>query len=181
MLYQRIIYNINSNLIELAVILGVILLIGIIIYILTSKFDIHKKRMMYLGLLTGLDSKQVLSFCAILVRLCCIIYTACTYSEVILLSLAIILLVDFVYIILNPKKIVFETLNISAQVVFLYFINVLKDYQIQVSSEKYVGAIIIILIIFIILYAVYFFLKGFESLVIKKKKGIVESEKGNNI
>ena len=180
-MYQRIIYNINSNLIELAVVLGIILLIGIVIYILTYKFDIHKKRMMYLGLLTGLNSRQVLSFCAILIRLCCIIYTACTYSEFIILSLAIIIVVDIVYMILNPKKIIFETLNISAQVIFLYFINVIKDYHIQVSTEKYVGSIIVILIIFIILYAIYFFLKGFESLVIKKERNKVEDEKRNNI
>ena len=180
-MYQRIIYNINLNLIELAVVLGVILLLSVIIYILTTKADIHKKRMMYLGLLTGLDNKQVLSFCAILVRLCCIIYTAFTYSEVILISLAIILVVDIVYILLNPSKIIFESFNISAQLVFLYFINVLKDYQIQIGSERYVTQIIIILTIFIILYSTYFFLKGFEGLIIKKKKGKRKDEKRNNI
>ena len=167
---QSTIYNININLKELALFLGVILLLGIAIYALTSKFDIHKKRAMYLGLLTGLNTHQIISLCAIIIKLFCIIYSACTYTEYILLGLAIILVVEVIYIILNPKKLFFETINTAAQIIFLYLINVLRTYQIQVSNEMNVEQITVILIIFIILYAIYFFLKGLEDLVATKNK-----------
>lgn len=165
---ERTIYNINLNLKELAIFLGAILLIAIIIYILMQKFDIHKKKSAYLGLLTGLNSYQICVLCAITIRLFCIIYSACTYTDVILLSLSLILGVEIIYIILNPKKMIFEIINTVAQTILLYCINVLKNYQIEVSNEMYISQIIVVLIIFIILYAIYFFLKGFEDLINEK-------------
>ncbi len=168
---QRTIYNINLNLKELAIFLGFMLVVAIVVFIMLQKFDIHKKRIAYVGLLTGLQNYQILTLCAITIRLFCIIYSAVTYTDVILLSLAIILVVDIIYILLNPKKIVFEIINISAQIIFLYFINVLKSYQLEVSNEMYISQIIVVLTVFIILYAIYFFLKGFEDLV--KKTSVI--------
>ena len=162
---QRTIYNINLNIKELSIFLGFMLLVAILIYVMLSKFDIHKKRIAYIGLLTGLNNYQILTLCAITIRLFCIIYSAVTYTDVILLSLAIILVVDVIYILLNIKKIVFETINTVAQIIFIYFINILKSYQIEVSNEMYVSQVIIVLIVFIILYTIYFFLKGFEDLI----------------
>ena len=162
---QRTIYNINLNIKELSIFLGFMLLVAILIYVMLSKFDIHKKRIAYIGLLTGLNNYQILTLCAITIRLFCIIYSAVTYTDVILLSLAIILVVEVIYILLNIKKIVFETINTVAQIIFIYFINILKSYQIEVSNEMYVSQVIIVLIVFIILYTIYFFLKGFEDLI----------------
>ena len=162
---QRTIYNINLNIKELSIFLGFMLLIAILMYAMLSKFDIHKKRIAYIGLLTGLNNYQILTLCAITIRLFCIIYSAVTYTDVILLSLAIILVVEVIYILLNIKKIVFETINTVAQIIFIYFINILKSYQIEVSNEMYVSQVIIVLIVFIILYAIYFFFIWFEDLI----------------
>ncbi len=164
---QRTIYNINLNLKELAIFLGFMLLVAIVVYAMLQKFDIHKKRVAYIGLLTGFNNYQILTLCTITARLFCIIYTAVTYTDVILLSLAIILVVNIAYIVLNPKKIIFEVINIFAQIIFLYFINVLKSYQLEVSNEMYISQVIIVLTVFIILYAIYFFLKSFEDLIKK--------------
>lgn len=178
---QRTIYNINLNLKELAIFLGFMLVVAIAIYIMLQKFDIHKKRVAYIGLLTGFSNYQILTLCAITIRLFCIIYSALTYTDVILISLALILVVDIVYIFLNPKKIVFEAINIFAQIIFIYLINVLKGYQLEVSNEMYISQIIIVLTVFIILYAIYFFLKGFEDLVKRTKiNSIEEKEKKKN-
>lgn len=178
---QRTIYNINLNLKELAIFLGFMLVVAIAIYIMLQKFDIHKKRVAYIGLLTGFSNYQILTLCAITIRLFCIIYSALTYTDVILISLALILVVDIVYIFLNPKKIVFEAINTFAQIIFIYLINVLKGYQLEVSNEMYISQIIIVLTVFIILYAIYFFLKGFEDLVKRTKiNSIEEKEKKKN-
>lgn len=176
---QRTIYNINLNLKELAMFLGFMIIVAIVVYIMLQKFDIHKKRVAYIGLLTGLSNYQILTLCAITVRLFCVIYTAVTYTDVILLSLTLVLVVDVAYIILNPKKIIFETINIFAQIIFLYFINVLKSYQLEVSNEMYISQMIIVLTVFIILYAIYFFLKNFEDLIKKTKVIKNESKEGN--
>lgn len=176
---QRTIYNVNLNLKELAMFLGFMLIVAIVVYVMLQKFDIHKKRIAYIGLLTGLSNYQILTLCAITARLFCIIYSAVTYTDVILLSLAIILVVDIVYIILNPKKILFEIINIFAQVVLLYFINVLKSYQLEVSNEMYISQVIIVLTVFIILYAIYFFLKNFEELI--RKTNVVNNSSRKEI
>ena len=173
---QRTIYNINLNINELAIFLGFMLLVAIIIFVLLQKFDIHKKKIAYIGLLSGLNNFQILTLCTITIRLFCIVYSAVSYTDVILLSLAIILVVDIIYILLNPKKVIFETINIFAQIILIYFINVLKNYQIEVSNEMFVSQVIIVITVFIILYAIYFFLKAFEDLIrktnyIRKKRG----------
>lgn len=169
---QRAIYNMNLNMKELAIFLGFMLVVGIILYLLMQKFDIQKKRSIYLGLLLGFSNYQIIVLCIITIRLFCIIYSACTYTDVILLSLAIVLVVEVAYIILNPKKIIFETINCIAQIIFLYFLNVLRNYQIEVSREMFISQVIIVLTIFIILYAIYFFLKGFEDLIKKNGKRV---------
>lgn len=173
---QRTIYNINLNLKELAIFLGFMLLIAIIAIIALQKFDIHKKRVAYIGLLTGLTNYQIITLCTITIRLFCIIYASLTYTDVILITLVLILVVDVIYILLNPKKIIFEIVNICAQVIFIYLINVLKGYQIQVVKEMYISQVIIVLTVFIILYAIYFFLKGFEDLVKKTTPNSIEKE-----
>ena len=75
----------------------------------------------------------------------------------------------------KPSKILFELVNITAQIVLIYFTNVLKTYRIQVGNGQYIEQIIIILIGIVIIYSVYFFLKNFEDLI--SKKGEKRNEK----
>ncbi len=178
---QRTIYNINLNLRELAIFLGLMLAFAIIIYIAMQKFDIHKKRIAYIGLLTGLTNYQILTLCTLTVRLFCIIYSSIIYIDEIVLSLMLILAIGIVYIVLNPKKILFETINIFAQIIFIYLINVLQGYQLEVSNEMYISQVIIIIKVFIILYAIFFFLKGFEDLVKNTTHNSIEKEKQKQI
>ncbi len=167
---EEAIYSISNNFTQVIIFLGLILLIGLVIYIITGKFDIHKKRIMYCGLLTGLNKRQILTLCAILIRTFCIIYSVLTYNRVILVSLIMILISDIIYMILTPKKILFETINIIAQIIFIYLINVLKTYKIEISNDMYVGQITLVLSVFMIIYSTYFFLKNFEETIRRKKK-----------
>ena len=132
---EEAIYSISNHFTQLIVFLGFVLLLGIIIYIMTGKFDIHKKTSMYCGLLTGLNKKQILALCVILIRTFCIIYAVTIYSKNIGLSLVTIFLIDCIFILLSPKKILFEGINIIAQLIFIYLINVLKTYGL---SFKYI-------------------------------------------
>ena len=75
----------------------------------------------------------------------------------------------------KPSKILFELVNITAQIVLIYFTNVLKTYRIQEGHGQYIEQIIIILIGIVIIYSVYFFLKNFEDLI--SKKGEKRNEK----
>ena len=167
---EEAIYSISNHFTQLIVFLGFVLLLGIIIYIMTGKFDIHKKTSMYCGLLTGLNKKQILALCVILIRTFCIIYAVTIYSKNIGLSLVTIFLIDCIFILLSPKKILFEGINIIAQLIFIYLINVLKTYTLEISNDMHVEQISIVLSAFMIIYTVYFFLKNFEEIIRKKEK-----------
>ena len=167
---EVILYNISKNLIPVSIFLAFIFIVGLAIYIFTRKFDIHKKTIRYFGLLTGLNNRQIIVLASIIIRTFMLIYTVCIYKSSILDYMVMILLIDIVYMILVPKKIIFETINITAQLILVYFINMLKTYRIEVSSEMYVEQIIIILSSFIIFYSVYFLLKNFEELITEKRR-----------
>ena len=79
--------------------------------------------------------------------------------------------------VLTPKKIIFETINITAQLILIYLINVLTTYRIEISNDMYVGQVVIFLSLLMILYTIYFFLKNFEELIRRKQKGKLKNEK----
>lgn len=167
---EETIYSISNHFTQLIVFLGFVLLLGIIIYIMTGKFDIHKKTIMYCGLLTGLNKRQILALCAILIRTFCVIYAVTIYSKNIGFNLVAIFLIDCIFILLSPKKILFEGINIIAQLIFIYLINVLKTYTLEISNDMHVEQISIVLSAFMVIYTVYFFLKNFEEIIRKKEK-----------
>lgn len=167
---ELILYNISKNLIPISICLALVLFLGVVIYIFTKKFDIHKKTIHYFGLLTGLNNRQIIVLSSIIIRTFMLIYTVCIYKSSILDYMVMILLIDIVYMILVPRKIIFETINITAQLILVYFINMLKTYRIEVSNEMYVEQIIILLSSFIIFYSVYFLLKNFEELITEKRR-----------
>lgn len=174
---EETIYSISNHFIQLIVFLGVVLLLGLIIYIMVSNFDIHKKRIRYCGLLTGLNQKQTLTLCVIFMRTFCIIYAVSVYTKNILFNLILILMIDLIYILLTPKKVIFESINLIAQLILIYLINILRTYQLEISNDMYVGQVATILSVFMVLYTIYFFLKNFEELIRKKQKGKRKHEK----
>ena len=99
-----------------------------------------------------------------------IIYTSLIYRNDITEFLILIFFADIVYMILKPKKIIFELINITTQTILIYFTNVLKTYRIEVSNEMFVEQIIIILIGISVMYSIYFFLRNFEELIDKEAK-----------
>lgn len=76
-----------------------------------------------------------------------------------------------IFIIMNPKKAIFEIINIIAQCIVIYFVRILNDYRIEISNENYVLQVEIALTIFLGIYTSYFLLKNIEDIVAVKKKG----------
>ena len=155
---EAILYYVSANYTLVISFIAIIFGIGIYIFSVTNNYDINKKSIRYCGLLTGFSKKEIL-----------ILYTALIYKKDITSLLILILFSDFIYIILKPKKAFFEIVNILAQVILIYFINVLKTYRIEISDGMFVGQVIIILIGIIIIYSIYFFLRNFEELIKKEQ------------
>ena len=166
---EAILYNLGNILTPIIIFLGIVLFIGIIIYIITAKFDIHKKSIRYCGLLSGFNNKQIIILSAIMIRTFLELYLVFRYGENVYIYLAMIFFVDLVYIVLLHKNILFELINIIAQIIILYLINTLKEYSIEIIDQMYLTQVIIVLMIFITLYSIYFALKNFDNLLSEKK------------
>lgn len=174
---EAILYNLGNILTPIIIFLGIVLLIGIIIYIITAKFDIHKKSIRYCGLLSGFNNRQIIILSAIMIRTFLVLYLAFRYEENVYIYLAMIFFVDLVYIVLMHKNILFELINIIAQIIILYLVNTLKEYSIEIIDQMYLTQVIIVLMIFLTLYSIYFALKNFENLLAEKKNTKVAKPK----
>ena len=173
---EPIMYNISKSMILIIIFFILIMVLGIISYFSTRKFNIHKKRVMFIGMLARLNKRQIIMLSSILIRTYLIIFCALYYSSNIFIYLLMIAIAEAVYIIFNIKKAIFETINTIAQIILLYIINVLVNYRIEIANEKFVMQIQIILSIFIIMYAIYFLFKNFEEIItihktVKDNKG----------
>ena len=167
---EAILYYVSKNYSVLILFLTLVFSVGIYIYTVTQKFNIHKKSTRYCGLLTGLSNREIIILSSLIIRTYMIIYTSLIYRNDITEFLILIFFADIVYMILKPKKIIFELINITTQTILIYFTNVLKTYRIEVSNEMFVEQIIIILIGISVMYSIYFFLRNFEELIDKEAK-----------
>lgn len=174
---DTILYELSKVAWVLPIFLGIILLLSFIMYLVTKKFDIHKKSVMVSGMFMGLSNKQIIMIISIFIRTFLVIFTACVYSKSILLYLLMIAISSIIFAVLNFKKAILEIVSTSAQIIALYLINILTSYMIEESNDTYVLVIKICLIVFLIVYAVYFFLKNFEDIITNHKRRTVDERR----
>ena len=174
---DTILYELSKVAWVLPIFLGIILLLSFIMYLVTRKFNIHKKSVMVSGMFMGLSNKQIIMIISILIRTFLVIFTACVYSKNILLYLLMIAISSIIFAILNYKKAILEIVSTVAQIIALYLINILTSYMIEESNDPYVLVIKICLIVFLIVYATYFFLKNFEDIITNHKRRTVDERR----
>lgn len=174
---DTILYELSKVAWVLPIFLGIILLLSFIMYLVTKKFNIHKKSVILSGMFMGLSNKQIIMIISILIRTFLVIFTACVYSKNILLYLLMIAISSIIFAILNYKKAILEIVSTVAQIIALYLINILTSYMIEESNDPYVLVIKICLIVFLIVYATYFFLKNFEDIITNHKRRTVDERR----
>lgn len=174
---DTILYELSEVAWVLPIFLGIILLLSFIMYLVTKKFNIHKKSVILSGMFMGLSNKQIIMIISIFIRTFLVIFTACVYTKNILLYLLMIAISSIIFAILNYKKAILEIVSTIAQIIALYLINILTSYMIEESNDPYVLVIKICLIIFLIVYAIYFFLKNFEDIITNHKRRTVDERR----
>lgn len=174
---DTILYELSKVAWVLPIFLGIILLLSFIMYLVTKKFNIHKKSVILSGMFMGLSNKQIIMIISIFIRTFLVIFTACVYTKNILLYLLMIAISSIIFAILNYKKAILEIVSTIAQIIALYLINILTSYMIEESNDPYVLVIKICLIIFLIVYAIYFFLKNLEDIITNHKRRTVDERR----
>ena len=117
---DTILYELSKVAWVLPIFLGIILLLSFIMYLVTKKFNIHKKSVILSGMFMGLSNRQIIMIISILIRTFLVIFTACVYSKNILLYLLMIAISSMVFAILNYKKSILEIVSTIAQIIALY-------------------------------------------------------------
>ena len=174
---DTILYELSKVAWVLPIFLGIILLLSFIMYLVTKKFNIHKKSVILSGMFMGLSNKQIIMIISIFIRTFLVIFTACVYTKNILLYLLMIAISSIIFAILNYKKAILDIVSTIAQIIALYLINILTSYMIEESNDPYVLVIKICLIIFLIVYAIYFFLRNFEDIITNHKRRTVDERR----
>ena len=174
---DTILYELSKVAWVLPIFLGIILLLSFIMYLVTKKFNIHKKSVILSVMFMGLCKKQSIMIISVFIRTFLVIFTACVYTKNILLYLLMIAISSIIFAILNYKKAILEIVSTIAQIIALYLINILTSYMIEESNDPYVLVIKICLIIFLIVYAIYFFLRNFEDIITNHKRRTVDERR----
>ena len=179
---EYLMYNLTEYLMLTLVYFIITMVISLVVYGSTEKINIHRKITRYFGLISALKNKQIAMFCGILIRTVLITYSVIIHQPDIVTVIIMIILADLIYIIL--KKSIFEVINICPQICLIYFINILQEYQIEVSKANYVFQIQMILTIILLVYMSYFYIKDFVGILtdrkIQESKNILKKEKRIN-
>ena len=173
---EIVLYQLTKNSKVLIAFLSVMLLLFFTLLIKVRK--LNNKNIKLHGIFMHFSNIQIILLGAIIIRTFYIIYSSIFYDNNIFIYLTIIIITSLIYIILKPKKIIFESISLAIQVVLIYFIHILQEYQINVGQEKYVLMMIISLIILAISYSIYGFFRNFEEIIKVKGRSYV-SKKAN--
>lgn len=143
------------------------LIIGIIFYIKTDSFKGTPTEIKLYGMLSSMRNIDAIILAFSMIQITVICYAAIA-KEIDLKTYGIIIAITSAILILyNIKSLLIELLSLGAQIVAIYFNQMLFKYRIQVTDDIAVRIIQAVLIIFIILYAIYSFLLHIESITKK--------------
>lgn len=156
-----------SNIIVIFLI--VTMLSGLVLYFKTRNFSGTKSEIKLYGIFSGMENIDVIILAFSMIQFIVILYAAIIKQVDIKLYGILIAFISAIIILYRLRNILLELFSLVAQVVAIYFNQMLYQYRIEVEDNFSIKLIQVVLIIFIILYAVYSFLVHIESIVKKNK------------
>lgn len=156
-----------SNIIVIFLI--VTMLSGLVLYFKTRNFSGTKSEIKLYGIFSGMENIDVIILAFSMIQFIVICYAAIIKQVDIKLYGIIIAFISAIIILYRLRNILLELFSLVAQVLAIYFNQILYQYRIEVEDNFSIKLIQVVLIIFIILYAIYSFLVHIESIVKKNK------------
>ena len=163
-----------------------IFVIGLFAYIAMRNFRQSSKfKVMFYGLFLGLKNIDIIKLSLVIMKTFLVFYTTMiTNEDMVFISIIMVIIISIIYIILSPKKIVYETTSTFMQVAMLYFIYIINNYTVEVEDTYVIFMIRVSLIVFVMILATYFLLRNIDNVVefrwnkefSKKRKEIENAE-----
>lgn len=166
---EAIAFRINNEIEFIIFTIMAITLLGYVFFFITKNENTINKHIKLYGLLINLRNIDVLVLSIGILKLLVTIYCACNISKDIFGFIAIIIMLEILFILYNYRRVIFEVISNVGIIVILYFINILQTYELEVETNKYVMLIRITLIVFTVLYAIYIFIANLDDIVKKNK------------
>jgi len=144
-----------------------IFVLGFFTYIMMRNFRQDSRlKVGFYGLFLGLKNIDIIKLSIVIIRIFLVFYSLMVITkEKVFISLIMISLLTFIYIILEPKKFINEIVCTIMQIVMIYFVYTINSYMIEIEYSTIILMIKICLIIFTILLATYFWLKNMAHIV----------------
>ena len=154
--------------------------IGIGCFILMSNFSQEKRgKILFYGLFFHMNTVDVLKMSSMLVKSFLAIYaTIAIEQEKIFISLIIMFLLTMLYIVLAPKRFVYEIVTTAVNAGFIYFIYLINNYSIEVENSLIILMINISFILFVLVFTTYLFFREIDIITVDREiKNIKKEEK----
>lgn len=155
----------------------VTMLSGLVLYFKARNFSGTKSEIRLYGIFSGMNNIDVIILSFSMMQFIVICYAGIVKQVDIKLYGIIIAFLSTIIILYRLRNVLIELFSLGAQIVAIYFNQMLYQYRIEVEDNMVVKAIQFVLIIFIILYATYSFLVHIESIV-KKNKNVRRNKSG---
>ena len=164
---ELVLYYIKESSSLLISFLILIFILGIIMYLSIRKFRQGSKvKVGTYGLFLGLKNIDIVKLSIIISKTFLAVYsTMITDKVMVYISILMLIILTFIYIILSPKKLVYETVYTFMEIVLIYFIFTINNYMVEVEFSIIILMIKICLIIFVLVMSTYLLLKNFNNLV----------------
>lgn len=170
---EKILFKVSQNAWVILILLFFLLSVSIVINILTRKLKINSTSVSIYGLLLGLSNRDIFMISLITIKTVLVICNVWRYyTEEIMISAAMILIISVLYMLIcgSIKGILFELISSMAQVIAVLLVNELNGYLVEVNNSIYILFVKILISLFISIYAMYFFIKNFQDVIIKNNK-----------
>lgn len=164
---ELVLYYIKESASLLISFLILIFILGIFAYLSMRNFRQDSKlKVGFYGLFLGLKNVDIIKLSIVIIRIFIVFYSIMVVTrEKVFIGLIMIGLLSLVYIILAPKKFIYESVATLMEIVMVYFVYIINGYMTEIEYSSIILMIKVCLIVFTILLSTYFLLRDINSIV----------------
>lgn len=135
--------------------------LGIFAYMAMRNFRQDKKsKVFFYGLFLGLKNMDILKLSTVVIKSFLVVYATIVLEDTLMwMCLIMITILTVIYIICEHRRVIYELVCSSLQIVMIYFIYTLNNYMIEIENTSLILMIRTCLIVMVIILTAYLFFR----------------------
>ena len=136
---------------------------GICFYYMRDFSQEKKSKVILYGLLLQMSNTDIIRISTIIIKAFTVIYGAIILNQTqIIICLIVMILLTIIYCFCSPKRAVYEIICTFIQMIMLYLINIINNYETDVEDTTFLLISKIILICFATIFTIYLFFREID-------------------